>query len=259
MNCHDARKFVHSYVDGEFDVRERAEFEAHLKGCHGCRSLARFEDWFRAGLRRAVPAPACPPELRHRVLAKIHASPPPVLRAEQRMTRRLTFVGVPAALTACAGLAFFLLPVTPPDLGAPAADAVEIHRRFLPMEVRSPDDRQVQEWFRPKVDFPVRLPRFAGGGPGGRPRLLGGRLSPVGRHVAAHLMYEMDGAPFSVMVFQDGGSPDSLPTPPGPPRVRMDRVDGYNVASFRRNGVTYTVTGEVDGARMVRMISSQLR
>ena len=33
MNCQDVQKFAFTYLDGEFDSRERAEFEEHLRLC----------------------------------------------------------------------------------------------------------------------------------------------------------------------------------------------------------------------------------
>ena len=31
MNCEDAQLFIDAYVDGEFEERERTEFELHLE------------------------------------------------------------------------------------------------------------------------------------------------------------------------------------------------------------------------------------
>ena len=44
MNCQDVQKFIHAYLDGEFDEREWATLAAHLEQCSGCRRMAEFEE-----------------------------------------------------------------------------------------------------------------------------------------------------------------------------------------------------------------------
>lgn len=39
MNCQDIQKFAFTYLDAEFDGRERGEFEEHLQHCTCCRQL----------------------------------------------------------------------------------------------------------------------------------------------------------------------------------------------------------------------------
>ena len=71
MHCFDARRFTQAYVDGEFDARDKGEFDAHVRDCSDCRSTARFEGWFREGLRQCVPQPPLPADLRERILVQI--------------------------------------------------------------------------------------------------------------------------------------------------------------------------------------------
>ena len=256
MHCFDARRFTQAYVDGEFDARDKGEFDAHVRDCSDCRSTARFEGWFREGLRQCVPQPPLPADLRERILVQIRDTPLPE-RAGAPPPQRLAWAALPAAV------ALVVLAV----LGwtGPAADnaqvsrltsAVDIHRRFLPVEVQGPDEQAAGRWFWGKVDFPVRPPsvRASAGLP---VSFVGARLSHVGQHPAAHFMYDFGGSRVSVMAFHapDDHLPGREVRRVGPYRVHVDRRDGYNVALYRDRDVTYAITGDVDPGQMVRFVS----
>lgn len=118
MNCQDVQKFAFTYLDGEFDSRERAEFEEHLRLCQTCRQQisrdALFKDMSARHLGLAATAKAphvCPKALRARVCAGLDES-------ERR--RRSQAIAVPVALAATIGLAFVSWQVIPGD--TPASD-----------------------------------------------------------------------------------------------------------------------------------------
>src|SRR5574341_1302496 len=74
MKCDDVERFVHPYVDGEFDEAERAQLERHVDGCAACRDLVAFQSTFKANLKTRLRRPAAPAELRGRVLAALDAA-----------------------------------------------------------------------------------------------------------------------------------------------------------------------------------------
>ncbi len=92
MNCQDVQKFAYTYLDAEFDGRERGEFETHLRMCCPCREAverdALFRDMVRAKLG-AVDAPC--PTLKTRLQARMDC-------VQQR--RSVTTVAVPMAIAA---------------------------------------------------------------------------------------------------------------------------------------------------------------
>src|SRR5687768_9567264 len=51
MNCDDVENFVHPYVDGEFEQKDRLEVESHLAGCPSCSRRVQFERAFRTVVR----------------------------------------------------------------------------------------------------------------------------------------------------------------------------------------------------------------
>ena len=139
-------------------------------------------------------------------------------------------------------------------------EAVDLHRRYLPVEVRGPDIEHARAWFQGKLDFPVRPPRTRA--PNARhARFIGARLSHVGSASAAHMMYDLGGSRVSVMAFQSPNVPlpGSTAQVVGPWHFHVDRLDGYNVAMFRDRDVTYAVTGDVEPSQMIRFVSMGLR
>lgn len=256
MHCFDARRFIPAFVDGEFDERDRGEFEAHLRACRDCRTAARFEAWFVEGVRRAMPKTPAPPGLRDRILAQLSDVPMPLSQRLAGAIPRPAWVAVPALVAAA--LALVLLFRQGPDpagvCAPPLEAAVAVHRRHLPAEVIGSDPQAAGRWFDGKLDFPVH--------PLADPAdFVGARLSSVGQFPAAHFMYDLHGSPVSVMAFK--GQLNDLPADEvrtvGPFDVRLTRRDGYNVALYEDGGVTYAVTGDVDPSEMVRFVSHGMR
>ena len=253
MTCDDAHALVHAYVDGEFDPVEAGEFERHVRACEGCRQRTGFEAWFKEGLRDSLPAIQAPEGLRSRVRQRLREEAAP-----KRAAGPLLWAATPAALAVAALLALVVMTWDTVDVPpTTVVDAVQMHRRALPAEMGPNDPEDVRRWFFGKVGFPVVPPRPQPAAQGATPaRFLGARVSHVGRFPAAHMMYDVGGARVSVMAFRE---PPGMP-PPGRLRtvgtrdVRLDRMDGYNVAFGRSGDVTYAVTGAVEPARMVRFL-----
>lgn len=143
------------------------------------------------------------------------------------------------ALPAVAGMASLNSPVI--------TEAVDWHRRAVPIEVAGPDAAMVRDWFADKVNFAVTVPDT-----GRAARLLGGRLSHVGDQEAAYLLYEANGAKLSVMLFGDASSLPEAMRESG--ETFVDNSGGYNVAVHVRDGVAYTFTSEMSEERLVQLV-----
>lgn len=112
MDCRELQRFVHIYLDDELDERDRGEIEGHLAACDACRAQARFERWFRAGVRRTAPVLPPPPDLRARICAELAKAP--ASRSDDSLRRW----SIPLAATiAVGGLTAYLVV---PDRGGPA-------------------------------------------------------------------------------------------------------------------------------------------
>ncbi|MCD6496958.1 MAG: zf-HC2 domain-containing protein [Deltaproteobacteria bacterium] len=71
MNCEDAQKFVHVYLDGEFAEEDRDAFEEHLSRCDDCQAMVQFEKRFKAAIKTAVTDPPLPAGLEERIHAAL--------------------------------------------------------------------------------------------------------------------------------------------------------------------------------------------
>ena len=54
MNCNDVKKFAYSYLDGEFDSRDRGEFEAHVAQCRPCHQAVGCDAAYRSVVREKL-------------------------------------------------------------------------------------------------------------------------------------------------------------------------------------------------------------
>lgn len=137
-------------------------------------------------------------------------------------------------------------------------ESVNWHRRNLPPEVVGPSGERVSTWLKPKVDFPVRLPRFERTGREDV-SLLGARLSNVRDKQAAYVVYEVDGNKISVMLI--GGNrimaqPRRARAVRRPAHPPIYTANGYNVAVIQDNGITYSVTSELPREDMAQLVDA---
>ena len=97
MNCQDVQKFAYTYLDAEFDGRERGEFETHLRMCSPCREVVERDALFRDMVRSKLCATEVPcGDLKARLHARLDC-------AQQR--RSVTTIAVPVALAATVTIA----------------------------------------------------------------------------------------------------------------------------------------------------------
>ena len=104
MNCNDIQKFAFTYLDCEFDARERGEFETHVRLCQPCRAAVERDAMFRGMIRNHLERPAADPACRARVRDAM-------TRAQRRQTSRA--VVMPLALAASAAIVVVVWRVAP--------------------------------------------------------------------------------------------------------------------------------------------------
>lgn len=98
MNCQDIQKFAFTYLDCEFDGRERGEFETHLRLCCSCKAAVERDAMFREIVRNHLDMPPPADHVRQRLRAQIAC-------AHSRRVSRTVLI--PVALVA--GTAFALI------------------------------------------------------------------------------------------------------------------------------------------------------
>lgn len=260
IDCGDFRKFADAYLDGEFDDRDRAEFDAHVAACSPCRRRLEQHIWFRRGVRSHLRRPErLPPAAQARLTHRLRAASRPARAA--RWAKRLA---VPVPVLAAGAVIFLFTPLTgfaPPLV---VDDVIDQHRQRLPVEVPAEEVSEVDAWFQGKLPFEMAAPRFRDA----RMTLLGGRLARVGGSTvgaparkAAHLIYGVGSHKVSVVVFQGGDSAlwtgDNVQRV-GNQEVAFHHAGAHNVAVYHRDGLTYAVTSDLPAAEMVSIVSSAL-
>jgi anti-sigma factor RsiW len=245
--------FLHAYVDGEFSPEECAEVRAHLAGCAACSRAVHLHQSFKGAMARAaVTAPH-----------SLHDSVRTGLAAETqgrwaRAFRDPRAVGIAAA--AVGATAWFLAgglqhPVWQPQPYSLTEDGVALHTRALPLDYAASDVSSAQQWLSGRLDFGVRLPRFARG-----TRLQGVRLSSLHSRQAAVVTYTLpqdDGRRVSLLIVDD---PE--PKLAGNARriadreVWMSRARGFNVASWRNDEIVYSLISDLDEQDVLALVQS---
>jgi anti-sigma factor RsiW len=253
IDCHEFRKFVDPYLDGEFDARERSDFDAHVAHCSDCRGWFEQHRDVQAAIRDTLERPAIlPGGARARIRTQL------TLQARPARTRQWFKLALPVpALAAVASVFIF---VSTSGFATPVLEeAVAQHRDDRPLEVPSPKAAEIDRWFADKVSFPVEAPRFHDD----RAVLLGGRLSRVPSQEgqapqrAAFLIYGVGAHKMTVLVFEDKdvqinriGQQHVLKGH----TVALSDQGGYRVAVYRHRGVNYTITSDLPQADMLSLI-----
>lgn len=247
MNCKDIHKFVHPFIDGEFDEREEVAFSAHLTQCSACREIVAFEEAVKEKLKQTIVEAKAPQHLHERMRKR--------LDKEEKISRNFWgfrwYIWAPA-LGASAALLLVVIGLkagssSEKELPAIAQQSVRWHRIELPLDVKDSKGSQIQEFFRNKVPFAVKLPRINNP----RARLIGARLTQLRGQQAVKLMYSIDGQGVSFFVVD----PKSLPANIHERKIYWQGLRGYNVGTFVSNGTGYTVTSEMNRRGLTRLIS----
>ena len=249
MNCLEVQKFIHAYLDGEFDEREWAAIRSHLDGCAACRRRAEFEERFRQVLKTNLCSSKAPPTLQARVVR--------ALQSVDRQTgskRRWALRLVPAAAAAAVLGGVLVVKLRRHDDLAIVEQSVDWHRLHLPFDVTGSSPEKIQRYFSDKVPFAVRPPVFQGE----KAQLEGARLANLRERQAVYLGYKVNGRRVSVLVFDPDGVPVGEPqVQAGPRRVHWSGHRGYNMVTYTSGGTGYAVTSDMDPRGLVQLISHQ--
>ncbi len=251
VDCTDFRHYLDPYLDGEFDHRERAEFDAHLAICAECRQFSEQSTWIQNAARSQLQRPE---RMSDTARARITGE----LRAVQRPERRRRALkgvvkGVVPALVAASAIFLFVSPLTG---FVPVDDAISHHTTTSPLEMPTSEYAEARDWFSHKVSFNVNIPRLKDAA------LLGARLSRVsarkGTRNAAYLVYGKGARKVTVLVFDaDGYEFPEGQAVKGKP-VSLHHRNGTTVAFYREGSVGYAVTANLSDNDMLRLIRPAL-
>lgn len=261
VSCEQASRWTDAWIDGELDPSAAVLVEDHLAGCACCRAEA---DMIRK-LKRSLGAlreDCAPTALRYRISAALDACDreQEAERASAQRKRHARNFALAGAALASVVLANGIkqrtgAPMTMTTAGMlpVVEDIAERHARELPVEVTNSDPAAVTQWFRGKMDIPVRPVMFRGMSA----RLVGARISNVQNQMAAALTYDVDGRRMTVFMFDNARMPrfaESAGTVHGRP-VYTTSSHGYTVTFTEQQGIGYAIASDLPPQECARIVA----
>jgi anti-sigma factor RsiW len=231
VDCRDAERLLHPYLDGELDLIHAAQVEHHLAECDACSEARRALLALREALAAGAPYRPAPAALRRR----LRSMPRP-------RSRRLLAVALAASvlLLALAGLLAGALWRGADD--RLTEQVVANHVRSLQAEhltdVASSDRHAVKPWFRGRLDY---SPPIADLSRQGFP-LTGGRLDYLDERPVAALVYHRRRHAINVFVWPAKGAAERP--------VRSLSRQGYQLVWWERGGMAYWVISDLNAPEL---------
>ena len=257
FGCDEARRWVDPWLDHELDPSAALHVEAHMARCARCRAEAdslRSSKRSLAGMREDC----APTALRMKITAALDAVDDAEEAQESAARRRKHATGFAVASAALAGVVLASGYRTRADTMTAGVlpvveDIAQRHARELPAEVEASDPAAVSQWFRGKLDIPVRPVMFRG-----MPaRLVGARISNVRDQMAAALYYDVGGRRVTVFVFDPDVSMRQTLSAQG---YYVTSSHGYTVTLTEQQGVGYAIASDMPAQDAVRIVrNAELR
>jgi anti-sigma factor RsiW len=238
LNCQEAQNLLEAFHDNELDGVSSLAVQEHLDECPDCRRQWWWLGEVEASLQRLSESVPSPTEaLRRRILRPTFRQPGPVL-ALFRAYGRLAGVVSLALLFALA--ASVLLTVrTGADVMLFVRDSAKMARNANPVELRTSDTEQAEQWLKQRVGLTPRIPSPSGF------KLVGARSCHINRKEVGLLLFERDGQRLSCYVGRSSmtalrGFDDT--TPEG---IRLGTCEGRHVAAWDAGDVSYLLVANL--------------
>lgn len=253
LSCQECERYLPVFLDHALEVRESLDVQAHLQSCLACHDRAASERRLRMFVRQFLDVPPPPEEVKQAM----------ILRAMQddRQGWWQTYLPVPMRLRDFAiGMAtaailslvvYGIMPDLWPDrdiqkVVQEASLAYGTHvEQHMPLEVVSADDIKVTQWLNAHMGKHIKMPCITDTAT----QLLGGRVCRILDRKSAALVYQHRGVPLMLFAFQ--GDHMSLPS-----RQMPRYVSGRPVVMWQRNGVVYSMVGDMHSEDLMKVAAT---
>ncbi len=247
MDCQEARRLLHAYVDGELDLVRQMEIETHLKACRACTAAYEEHRALQSALRGAGLRYRTPAQLEARVRAAVGAAR---THAPREMPRRvvwgspLGWLAAAAAIVLVVFLGWKILPSWRPGNEQLASEVVAGHVRSLLashlLDVPSTDQHTVKPWFAGKLDFSPPVGDFKEQGF----ELVGGRLDYLDGRAIAALVYRRRQHTINLFVWpaQTSAQEDE----------EASSRQGYNLIHWKQAGMNFWAVSDLNAAELAQ-------
>jgi anti-sigma factor RsiW len=258
VSCPGNDTLIQGYVDGELDLLNTLQLEAHLRECAACAEACKNHQLLRSVIRGEGFYFKAPKDLANRIRLRVHEAseanevgrqvPPPIPEVPRPMRWRIswTFASVAASLAVIALFAWRLGPVasrhsqddflTQEVLAGHVRSLMADHLTDVP----SSDQHTVKPWFNGKLDFSPPVQDLS---KEGFP-LVGGRLDYLGDRPAAALVYERRKHFINLFIW------------PAPKSSEQEMVmrQGYNLLHWTQSGMTYWAVSDLNSSELQEFV-----
>ncbi len=253
MTCDDLEGLFHAYVDGEFSDDERADVEAHLAQCPGCRAAVQVERAFKERVRQSgreacAGNPGCPSQLRD----SLHAALVHEDRSRRLAKAKMVVAYAGLAMGAAASLFFYLRAAQEHRRAETLVNAaISYHQHQLPLDVQDAQLPRIQSFLAGKVDFaPGRIPELH------NVAVIGARLSHLADRQAAYVAYGTPQRRIGLFVFDAPDLTISGGRRISDREVMLANQRGYNVAIWKDREIAYSLVSDLDEQQLLELVGS---
>jgi len=245
--AHDRfRQLVQRLADNELGPLRRILATRHIARCASCSAELDSLLAMRAAIRTSLPSHRAPPGLAARIGS--------ALPREQVPPRAQPWFRVPALRLTGSGLAGALAGValTVAVLHSGGSDNAMLsaviggHVRSMMADhltdVATSDRHTVKPWLSARLDVSPPVPELAADGY----PLVGGRMDYIDGHRAAAIVYRSDKHVINLFAWKTNQLGDS--------GFRLQENDGFNVISWRADGVAYHAVSDVEANKLERFV-----
>jgi mycothiol system anti-sigma-R factor len=243
MVCRELEPFVYPYLDGELELEERVEIEAHLASCPECARRVEEERALKNVVRLGGQTRA-PGHLRDVIAQGLHET-----HRRERALRWLKISAAAAVVISVSGGVVYQRHAAVRQRYL--ADAAIRHGKKLPDEVTPPTPDAIEAWFDGKLDYRVKVPALTNA------KVTGARLSNVRDMPAAYISYEAQPVPgearrVGLFVMDDDKGELSAEAWPD---VEVTQSHGYNVATWRQGEMVYELVSDLEPGEIRQLLA----
>ncbi|GHO85836.1 anti-sigma factor family protein [Dictyobacter formicarum] len=253
MNCTEAHRFLHAYIDNELDIAHTLDIERHLETCAAC--LENYNEY--QALRDAMRSDS----LYFTAPEKLQKSVSSAIRQRNRATfiaRAASWRGLGVAAAAClivVALAVLMsgflrtTPASPPGPGTAIQQQVfDSHMRSLMadhlVDIRSSSPNSIKPWFKGKLDYTPYVYDLTSNGYS----LVGGRLDYLDNRAVAAIVYQRQGHTINFYLW---------PTQQGTTTIAMSTIRGYHLANWREENMNCWAISDLNQSEIQKFASLQ--
>ena len=259
MECGEARKILYLNSGVESLTGELVEAKRHIKHCAKCCEFFREEEILKNLIRERAPREKANSNLREHILSEIakkrekklikHLS---FIFASEKINKYITTALMVLILIVLTSLLLYITSINKENTSL-ASRLAEDHIRNIPdaVEISASQPKRIEDWFKGKVDFLVKVPNLYGA------TLRGARLCHIGKKRVALLNYEKDKKPISLFIMEESFSNQSSRDEFEiyNKQIRHRREKGLNLLYWENSGVTYVLVSDIKLKELLNLTS----